>query len=142
MKVILMSKRVFIFAIFFILFCSSSEASIYPPNCVCEVKAKVLEIKETPVKKDEFITEDLISVGMKIEIIKVEKMVRPGISETMTCDAYEPGKIMDVRAVKPMDFIEKDQAINAGNIIRAYIEYSGDENGQWYNFNHIEAVKE
>ncbi|MGA2774942.1 MAG: hypothetical protein ABSE81_02635, partial [Candidatus Omnitrophota bacterium] len=103
---------------------------------------QVLEINETLVKNGEYITKDLISVGMKIQIIKVEKMVKPGISETMTCDVYTPGKIMEVRAIRPRDFIDKNLIINPGSIIRAYIEYSGDENGQWYNFDHIEVVKE
>jgi len=141
MKNMLRFKTVFILAIFSIVFYANAEASLFPPNCVCEVKAKVLEVKETPVEKDASSTEDLISLGMKIEIIGVERMVSPGISEKMTCDTYEPGKIMDVNAVKPTDFIDKNQAINAGSIIKAYIEYSGDENGFWYNFNHIEETK-
>ncbi|MFA5276061.1 MAG: hypothetical protein WC417_04120 [Candidatus Omnitrophota bacterium] len=136
------SKAVFILTIFSCLFYSNSDASIYPGNCVCEVKAQVLEVNETQANKDNYMEEGPTIVDMKIQIIKVEKMVKPGMSETMTCDVYAPGKIIEVHAARTTDFMDKNLLINPNSIIRAYIEYSGDENGQWYNFNHIEEVKE
>jgi len=135
-----MKKIIFISLAIFILFCSNAMASIYPPNCVCQIKAQVLEINETPVK-NEYVAEGLISVNMTIQIIKVEKMIKPGISEKMTCDVYAPGKIIKVTAIRRKDFVDAKLIINPNDIIRANIEYSGDENGQWYNFDHIEKAE-
>jgi len=117
-----------------------SQASIYPPNCICQVKAMVLKVTEIPA--DRYSGQEQTVVNMKIQIIKAEKIIGKGISEKMTCDIYAPGRVLDVHASRDSDFIDKSLVITPNSIIRAYIEYSGDENGQWYNFNHIEKAAE
>lgn len=130
--------KIYIITILFLsISINFAHASIFPPNCVCEITALVLSVKEEAVKKDEFQKEDLTSLAMELKIISVGSMVRSGISDDMTCKQYKEGQKIKVYTIKERDFLDKKAAVIVGSIIKGNIEYSGDERGPWYNFDKI-----
>lgn len=136
-----MKKYIFMMVLLFIS--SVALASIFPPNCICEITAKVLSVKEYisgyRVDKEK---RKATHVEMMIEILKIGPMVRSGYSPDMTCDQYKIGERLKVHAIKERDFVNEKAVIKKNAVIRGNIEYSGDERGSWYNFDKIEIVIE
>lgn len=115
-------------------------ASPFPPNCVCEITAQVITIKESRIRKNEFEDRDFTSVDMDVEIIQVGSMIREGYSPEMTCAQYKVGEKIKVYTIKERDYLDKGAVINSGEIIKANIEYTGDEWGKGYYFDKIRVV--
>lgn len=134
-------RTIIIISLFFVSSVSLSFASIFAPNCICEIEAVVIDTKEWPVAKDEFQTEDLTYVGLEIVIAKTGKMVRPGYTPDLTCAQYKPDDKIKLTVIKERAFKEKNVIIKPGSIITGEIEATGDERGAGYFFDNIEVEK-
>jgi len=116
-------------------------ASKFPPDCICEITARVLEISEKTVPKNESQQENLTSVSMLIEIIRLEGIVKKGVNPLTRCeDRYKPGQTLKLSVVKEKDYVSKEATIVKGSIIKGWVELTGDEWGSGYYFYRIEPA--
>jgi hypothetical protein len=124
---------------FLLLFTSLCIAVPCPPDCVCEITAKIISIEESSVF-DEYAKEKHTRIKMKIEIIDIGPMVRSGHSSDMTCDQYEIGQKMKLSLVKERHFLDQNYILTPGTIIKGNIESVCDEFSSGYRFNRIEVI--
>ena len=103
---------------------SLGQASPYPPQCICNIKAKVMAFAERTEKvvlspKE---SENQNIIDMTIEIINIEAVVRE-FSIEATCQAqYKAGQKIKLMPTS-INFIPSD--LKLGSIIQGDIERSG-----------------
>ena len=119
-------------------FSTIAGASLMPPDCVCAVTAKVVAVQERTIIQDQT---KLAAVGLKVEVVKVDGMVRSGMSPGSTCDQYKPGKPLEFEVLRDRDLLDPKAIFATGKTIKANFERSGDENGTWYNVDKVNLAQ-
>lgn len=129
--------------LFIFLFCAASfcaQAAPAPPNCVCEITARVTHVEEIVHRSSD--PADVIppSLELEIEVASVGRMIEPGYSPQMDCSQYRQGQTLKTTVAKDRDFIEKGTVLKAGDVVRGHIQYAADEWGRWYRLDNIVKV--
>lgn len=108
---------------------SSVLASPYPPQCICDVKIRVLSLKERPeesviLSKE---SENQTIIDMDIEVMSIEGTIRGHYNKEITCQSqYKVGqqiKIQGTRLAGSANFIPSD--VKPQSLIQADIERTG-----------------
>ena len=128
-----------IFCIIFILIPAVVFGSQIPPNPVCKITARVVEFSEEVIAMD-ITNEKQTHVNMKIEILSDQTFIEKGRESNQTCEQYSSGKIIEANAVRENDFLNSESILKENSIIKADIEYCGDETGTWYRLSAIESI--